>query len=391
MECPVSRAYRTDRSALKFTISRLLRFCSCPDEENMRHWSHHYSTDTVDDPVFRAAMRGFDAVSFVFGLEVTWSLIQQRKQEEEELLAMKELENMQNIDEDEDVDTKPAAKVSAVADAKTETASNTGGELSSEEEDDSDSVDSDGEEDAANDLAGDANATGRGTAISHLCDLEDSASESEDASSLATTPTTKVLAGLDYSSSEEEEEDLPIKSKSPAISNAAASSDDSSDEETPVKSKSTVTSKTAIALLDSSDEESPAKSTSTTSSNTAAELDDSTEEESPVKSMSAATGSQTTVDASEEEETPVKPKPVATSKLVIALDDSSGEDTPVKQHLRDSLGTSVNNMDSLAAATASPVVEPPKWACGTCTLINAISVKKCGACNQKRPSPRRSS
>ena len=55
-----------------------------PDEENMRHWSHHHSSDTVDDPVFRAAMRGYDSVSFVFGLEVTWSLIQQRQQEEEE-------------------------------------------------------------------------------------------------------------------------------------------------------------------------------------------------------------------------------------------------------------------------------------------------------------------
>ena len=64
-----------------------------PDEENMRHWSHHHSTDTVDDPVFRAAMRGCDAVSFVFGLEVTWSLIQQRQQEEEERQAMEALEN----------------------------------------------------------------------------------------------------------------------------------------------------------------------------------------------------------------------------------------------------------------------------------------------------------
>ena len=70
-----------------------------PDEENMRNWSHHYSTDTVDDPIFRAAMRGYDAVSFVFGLEVTWSLIQQRQQEEEERQAMLELEKIQEIDE----------------------------------------------------------------------------------------------------------------------------------------------------------------------------------------------------------------------------------------------------------------------------------------------------
>lgn len=47
-----------------------------PDEENMRHWSHHYSTESVDDPIFRAAMHGYDTVSFVFGLEVTWGLIQ---------------------------------------------------------------------------------------------------------------------------------------------------------------------------------------------------------------------------------------------------------------------------------------------------------------------------
>lgn len=43
-----------------------------PDEEDMRQWSHHHTVDTVDDPVFRAALRGRDTVSFVFGLEVTW-------------------------------------------------------------------------------------------------------------------------------------------------------------------------------------------------------------------------------------------------------------------------------------------------------------------------------
>ncbi|CAJ1957218.1 unnamed protein product [Cylindrotheca closterium] len=73
-----------------------------PDEENMRHWSHHHSADTVDDPVFRAAMRGSDAVSFVFGLEVTWSLIQQRQQEEEERQAMQELEAAEALQEDDE-------------------------------------------------------------------------------------------------------------------------------------------------------------------------------------------------------------------------------------------------------------------------------------------------
>ena len=75
-----------------------------PDEENMRHWSHHHRTDTVDDPVFRAAMRGCDAVSFVFGLEVTWSLIQERQQEEEERQAMEALNAIETGEESDDDD-----------------------------------------------------------------------------------------------------------------------------------------------------------------------------------------------------------------------------------------------------------------------------------------------
>lgn len=74
-----------------------------PDEENMRHWSHHHTTDTVDDPIFRAALRGTDAVSFVFGLEVTWSLIQQRQQDEDDKKA---LEVIEEAGEDEFVCTK---------------------------------------------------------------------------------------------------------------------------------------------------------------------------------------------------------------------------------------------------------------------------------------------
>lgn len=66
-----------------------------PDEENMRSWSHHFRTDTCDDPIFRAAMRGCDSVSFVFGLEVTWSLIQQRQQEEDEQKAMEVIQQLQ--------------------------------------------------------------------------------------------------------------------------------------------------------------------------------------------------------------------------------------------------------------------------------------------------------
>jgi hypothetical protein len=49
-------------------------------------------------------MRGCDAVSFVFGLEVTWSLIQQRQQEEEERLAFEELECIRDGEDGESDD-----------------------------------------------------------------------------------------------------------------------------------------------------------------------------------------------------------------------------------------------------------------------------------------------
>jgi hypothetical protein len=78
-----------------------------PDEEHMRNWSHHHNTDTVDDPIFRAAMRGYDSVSFVFALEVTWGLLQEREKEEEEkkaLLELKELEGLEEEDENEKAD-----------------------------------------------------------------------------------------------------------------------------------------------------------------------------------------------------------------------------------------------------------------------------------------------
>jgi DNA repair and recombination protein RAD54 and RAD54-like protein len=75
-----------------------------PDEENMRLWSHHHSTDTVDDPIFRAAMRGCDAVSFVFGLEVTWSNIRARQEAEEEAEAAEafDLDDLEEAVEEDD-------------------------------------------------------------------------------------------------------------------------------------------------------------------------------------------------------------------------------------------------------------------------------------------------
>jgi hypothetical protein len=73
-----------------------------PDEEHMRNWSHHHNTDTVDDPIFRAAMRGYDSVSFVFALEVTWGLLQEREKEEEEKKALLELKELEEEEDNND-------------------------------------------------------------------------------------------------------------------------------------------------------------------------------------------------------------------------------------------------------------------------------------------------
>ncbi len=122
-----------------------------PDEENMRQWSHHHTTDTVDDPVFRAAMRGSDSVSFVFGLEVTWSLIQQRQQEEEDKKA---LEAIQEAGEEEFVCTAAEQERSDDKEIVVSTELNAlkdevPGEVDEESDDDSSNDDTDGHDKSA--------------------------------------------------------------------------------------------------------------------------------------------------------------------------------------------------------------------------------------------------
>jgi len=60
----------------------------CPEEEDFNRWSHHCSVLSCDDEALRRAVGDSDVVSFLFGLEVNWSLLQERqesKREEEEL------------------------------------------------------------------------------------------------------------------------------------------------------------------------------------------------------------------------------------------------------------------------------------------------------------------
>ncbi|CAM9643647.1 unnamed protein product, partial [Chrysoparadoxa australica] len=83
-----------------------------PKEEDLNSWSHHYSTDTVDDPVFKAAMAGTDEslVSFVFGLEVTWDLLEMQLAQEAEAKALEEEKKAQAAAEKAELKAKRAAE-----------------------------------------------------------------------------------------------------------------------------------------------------------------------------------------------------------------------------------------------------------------------------------------
>jgi hypothetical protein len=52
----------------------------CPEESDLNRWSHHQSVLTCDDELMGKALGDADdLVSFVFGLEINWSLLEQRE------------------------------------------------------------------------------------------------------------------------------------------------------------------------------------------------------------------------------------------------------------------------------------------------------------------------
>ncbi|KAJ8613667.1 hypothetical protein CTAYLR_003158 [Chrysophaeum taylorii] len=81
-----------------------------PKEEDLNNWSHHSSVATIEDPVFKKAMRKIpDAVTFVFGMYQDWDLIQldmkasaeemKRKSDEEKTDSAEELRDEQDDDD----------------------------------------------------------------------------------------------------------------------------------------------------------------------------------------------------------------------------------------------------------------------------------------------------
>jgi hypothetical protein len=72
----------------------------CPDEDDFNRWSHHCSVNSTDDEALKRAMGDDNTVSFVFGLEINWDLLQVREAERKDAegirkeRAKKELEEL---------------------------------------------------------------------------------------------------------------------------------------------------------------------------------------------------------------------------------------------------------------------------------------------------------
>ena len=51
-----------------------------PTEDDLNNWSHHFSTDTINDPCLQKAVQGTNLVTFVFGLEASSDLTKKHNQ-----------------------------------------------------------------------------------------------------------------------------------------------------------------------------------------------------------------------------------------------------------------------------------------------------------------------
>ena len=70
----------------------------CPEDEDFNRWSHHTSVDTCDDEALRRACQDNDVVSFVFGLEVNWTLLQSKQEEQREEEEKKKKKAKEDLD-----------------------------------------------------------------------------------------------------------------------------------------------------------------------------------------------------------------------------------------------------------------------------------------------------
>lgn len=294
----------------------------------MRDWAHHHRTDTVDDPVFRAAMQGYDSVSFVFSLEVTWSKIQQRQQEEEDQKALEELQAMQELQEsngekedcdEEDKESDSIEKIE-ILDERGENNKNEGTQNTSEAVKEDPLEDSDEEEPAEDEEGADEPA-------SSPVDLEDPAVESTGSGNVEDDVASSQMdvEGSDdgnqgnQEDSENGEDSFIVESDEEQVEQLGPASMGSSDDE-------------AIVASVTEDASSPSAGSSSGS-----DSDSCANASSPARSILSSTQD---------------------AEIVMTSQDESPT-------------TSAN--------------KSKEWACSACTFANPRAKRKCGACGTSRP------
>jgi hypothetical protein len=396
-----------------------------PDEENMRHWSHHHSTDTVDDPVFRTAMKGYDSVSFVFGLEVTWSLIQERQQEEEMRAAMKEMETMQEGDDDDDddqagEDSKPAALASkesepdnALCDSDSDDG---GGDVAVQEEDgneDDSNSDNGGGEDVAVLEEDDSNSDNGGGEDVAVLEEDDSDSDNGGGEDVA------VLEEDDSDSDNGVGEDVAVQKDD---GEDDSDSDDGGGEDVAVQEKDGEDDSdsdngggedVAVQKVDGVDDsdsdngggedvavlKKDGEDDSNSDSEDSEEQDEDvvlvdTPRRSPVKKRNMAGMDSLATAAIAPPSTSGKSTPYTEAEIADSSPESCAIDAQIcLSHHTDHEELSVNATQDTNASSQTgvekenpiSVASPNEWACSTCTLHNRKSLRKCGACGTKKP------
>jgi hypothetical protein len=364
-----------------------------PDEEDMRQWSHHHSVDTVDDPVFRAALRGRDVVSFVFGLEVTWvrisvavateisstdvishslpfsciqSLIQERQQEEEERIALEALEmieeeNAEQALEEELEDSKPAAREKAESE----------GEPVADCRPDDSVMDDDEVDDvaASNDTSGDEEEENASVGADDVC--EEPAPQKHDSpnkSSSPSSPESSVESAQsqsqddDSDSKESEQHDGPNKSSSPSSPESSVESGQSQshsqndDSDSNESEQHDGRNKSSLSSPDSSVESGQSRSQGDDSGSKESETQSSEEDDAPTVEIAASVE-------------PPKKKTKTTKPMDL-------EDDPSKENSK--------NATKGASKSSAGV-----WACSACTFHNSLSLRKCQVCGARKPSSSR--
>ena len=121
----------------------------CPEDEDFNRWSHHSTVDTCDDEALRRACQDNDVVSFVFGLEVNWSLLQSKQEEqkeEEEKKKKKAKDDLDALNKRRQMEKENAANLELLKQQKMEQKMMKGMEVDGDQQEGQESTPDDGKE-----------------------------------------------------------------------------------------------------------------------------------------------------------------------------------------------------------------------------------------------------